>query len=113
MFENGLLTTFIPEFFMVFAFLFCLIAPDFKTSKTTYEVTPKVILTVSQHLTSSSVYNVSSHHFNQLNLIEKEKSITFTSFIDVHHYFLRKIPLLCDYFFCINFSRPPPISIIA
>ena len=56
MFENGLFASFIPEILMVLAYLFCFVAPGFKTEKQSTELTQNVVHVSNIHSITNSVY---------------------------------------------------------
>ncbi len=68
MFENGLLASFIPEFVMVMAYLFCFFVPGLKKNeKQISELHHKVIQTSTSHSNSASVYKSTKHEFSSVN----------------------------------------------
>lgn len=109
MFQNGLLATFIPELLMVFAYLFCFVAPGFKSEKHTSELTPKVIHVAGNHTFTASVYKVTKHDFRPgyQAVIPDSKVYSFSKshpqIVLTEHYFRTS-----SGHNLLHFSRPPP-----
>ena len=110
MFENGLLASFIPEFFMVLAYLFCLFVPGLKTEKQTTDFTPKIIQTTTVQTSVALVYKVTTFEFSTDNqAIESESQYSIFPVFN-------KLPVFTCYIvsplnapYQVHFSRPPPM----
>jgi hypothetical protein len=112
MFDNGLLTTFIPEILMVLGYLLCLISPQFKHEKEIYlqnSVSIEVAPVQHQQL---STYQIQTSDFYSNN-VEIEKTDYFglnpkgfSTFFLPH-----QKPKLSDELGFRQFSRPPPVSV--
>ncbi|MEI6755179.1 MAG: hypothetical protein WCK78_18705 [Paludibacter sp.] len=110
MFENGLLATFIPEFVMVMAYLFCLVVPGLKTEKHSANLTPKIIQTSIVQSTVTSVYIVTKLDFCADNQItETENQYKVHSAFNKQTIFTNHIDILSDGLSKALLSRPPPI----
>ncbi len=64
MFQNGLLATFIPELFMVIAFLLCLFTPGFQATDSTSEQAPIVAQVSSFERHQVLSYQLSAYDFH-------------------------------------------------
>ena len=109
MFQNGLLASFIPEFFMVIAYLLCLITPGFEADNSNAEQIPIVVKTSRFESQLTTNFNLSTYNFQQITEPALPKKISFTCF------FKKAIPITfvshfdtSDGLRFVNFSRPPP-----
>ena len=112
MFDNGLLTSFIPEILMVLGYILCLIAPQFKTEETsglnpvTIEVT-----TTTQHQ-QLSTYQIQAFDFSSICSTNKEENKnTCLNQEGFNYLFLPHQKFkISDKLTFRQFSRPPPFS---
>lgn len=110
MFENGLLASFIPEFLMVLAYLFCLFVPGLKTEKQLTDCTPKIIHTSIVQSTVVSVYKVTQLDFSTDNhVVESENQLSVFPIFDKLTAFINLIVFPLDGLFQVHFTRPPPM----
>ena len=110
MFENGLLATFIPEFLMVFAYLFCLLVPGLKAEKQTANITPRIIQVSTVNSAVPSVYKVTQIHFYDHNLaIKPETKFPEYQLFEKLTVFTNHIVYPLDGSNQVHFSRPPPV----
>ena len=109
MFENGFLSSFIPEILMVLAYLFCFVAPGLKSEKQTLDnPTNKIyVVSVQSNIAPVNNHNVKnffseikvSEHTNRLTIIWKK--IRSLVFYEPNVY-------ISDGLNKVYFSRPPP-----
>ena len=110
MFENGLFASFIPEILMVLAYLFCFVAPGFKTEKQTTELTQNVVHVSYNHSITNSVYVLKKLDHKFLNqFVEAQQALFIHSGYTHKNTFSEKnSPKLSNYY-QYHFSRPPPV----
>ena len=109
MFENGLLASFIPEFIMVLAYLFCLVAPELKTDKQHEDFSPQIVQTSTFHSAVSSAYRPENQHFGVDNqTVETEKQFSGFSEFEKLTVTAKAVILPLDGPNKLHFSRPPP-----
>lgn len=110
MFENGLLSSFVPETLMVLAYLFCFIAPGLKTDKYTLENPTNKIYVASVQSNTVPVNGHNLKNFFSENKISEQttrliiilKEIRSLVFYEPIVYISNDLNKVC-------FSRPPPI----
>ena len=107
MFENGLLSTFIPEFLMVAVYVICLLFPGNKNQTDNSPVTSKIIHISNAHPTNGLVYKLTNRHFfwgidkvvNQGADFEFYNLSDFTASSQIYD---------SDTYRCVHICRPPP-----
>lgn len=107
MFENGLLTTFIPEIFMVFGFVLCLFTPAFNAQHSSTEQTQYIVQISTVGHQQLSTYQVSIVDFQtNSEAISDLKPVIprFTGNILI----FESTFSTSDGLNYVDFSRPPP-----
>ena len=109
MFQSGLLATFIPEVFMVIAFVLCLFTPGFKPADSTSQQSSIVAHVSTFEHRQTITYQSSTYEFQAAvaSVPEKESSLP--------RYNEKVIPIAFEFCFStsdglsfVDFSRPPP-----
>ncbi len=110
MFENGLFASFIPEFLMVLAYLFCLFVPGLKNEKQTSTLSPKIIQLTTAKPIMASVYQVTQNDFNNPHqAIYSEVTFHVYRLFETQTPFPTYTVLPLNGLNIAHFSRPPPV----
>jgi len=109
MFQNGLLTTFIPEILMVIGYVLFLFAPGVKSNDTSVDQGSVVVhVSTFEYQKQISAYQVSIHDFQPVEFVSSKKEI-IPPFVEKAIIFTTKSHFSSsDSLSYVDFSRPPP-----
>ena len=109
MFQNGLLTSFIPEILMVLAYLVCLFTPGVKSHASNIEQTQIVAQASQVVFQSNSSYQVTVKDFQVVSETISAPCTTPLPIVETDTSPLFESPFsTSDGLSYVDFSRPPP-----